>query len=427
MKSRQISYIFMLIAVLCVSSCSKELASYDQLVQEGRVEEIARKKYDGFFKAVHQMTNLQESSTNTQADSVLIKKAAEETDKVIADVRSFPQTVDSRLAFDALSYAALELSESPNFIRTYASTFWENALLDPLLVLGNEFVHSIKLNESAHLQIVTALQRGMGTKATSDMLVKIISIVGPMPSPRVMEVCRTDSLVFKRIYDLIHYSRSLQDYGPPLWMTTGPWLVALKMDGWPVNFFSLKPIIADEALFLIFRNYDQGMFYASVFDDPVPEDSDKTDAWLARASAVMESFDVDEDMAERIFKCDLPVYDAHYYFEDYLIHTTADSVKKEFTIILKRERLHESPFEFSGSDSIAVTFTTAQIAKSEGMITRLAAARYRGATMSGGRMVPARKGEGIAYLVPMGERDDSMLKYIREQSMPEIKVNTQGK
>ncbi|MBN1293201.1 MAG: hypothetical protein JXB48_15290 [Candidatus Latescibacteria bacterium] len=424
MKSCLISCLFILIAIFFVNSCSKDIASYDQLVQEGRAEEIARKKYDGFFKAVNQLTHLQEFSDNTHADSVLIKKAAEATDKVIADVRSFPQTVDSRLAFDALSYAANELSKSVNFVQTDVSTFWENALLDPLLVLGNEFVKSKKLNESAHLQIVTALQRGMGTKATSDMLVKIIPIVGPTPSHRVMEVCGTDSLVFKRIFDLIYYSRSLQAYGPPLWMTTGSWFVALKLDEWPVSFFCFKPVIADEALYLTFRNYDQGTVYASVFDDPIPKDPEKTDTWLVRAGAVMESFNIDDELAERISKCDLPVYNTHNYYNDYLIHTAADSVKKEFTIILKRERLHDSPFEFSGTDSITVQFTTAQIEKSEGLITKLAATRVMGAAMSGGRMVRARRGEGFAYLIPMGKHDDAMLRKIREDSLPEIKINT---
>ncbi len=407
-----------------ISFCSREVATYDELVQRGETESIVRKKYNGFFKAISRLAVLQESTENTPSDSTIFKKAAAATDDVIAEIRRYPETVDSRLAFDALSYAAHDLSILDNFSQNTVSFFWENALLDPLLTKGREYIKSEVPNESTHLQIVKALQRGMGEKATGDMLLDIIPIIGPNPSEKVMDVCMTDSLALRKIHDLIIYTRSLQKYGPPLWMTTGVWLLVIETDGWPLTFFSLKPIIVDKALYLIFRDYNLGTVYSSAFDDPIPDNSEKNDAWLARAGAVMGSLKIDEEIAERFSSCELPTYDAHNFYNDYLLYIEADSVKKEFTIILKRERIRENAFEFIGIDSISVLFSTKHLDSSDGPVTRLAATRVQGPSMIGGRLLTGRKGEGTAYILPMGTHNTEMLNEIRDASMPEIKINT---
>jgi len=413
-----------ILTIMILGSCSREMPSYDQLVKEGRLEDYVRKQYGDFFKAVHRLTQTPASTSGSIPDSTLIKRAAQQTDKVIADVLSFPETVNSRFAFDALSYAAQDLSVSGKAVGEMVSFFWENALIDPLLTRGLAQAKTDMSNESTHIQIIQALQRGMGDKATGEMLMRIIPIVGPTPSPAVMEVCKSDSLVFRKIHDLIIYSRSLQRYGPPLWMTTGKWLMALETEGWPVSFFCLEPIVADKSLYLAFREYDQGSFYAAVFDDPVPEDTDKTDAWLTRAAAVMGSLTIDEEIAKRITQCSLPTHNTHTFYNDYLIHTDADSVKKEFTVVLKRDKVYDSTFEFAGIDSITVNFTTAQIDKPDGLITRLAATRFQGPSMSGSRSNPGHTGTGTAYLVPLGTHDTEMLDKIRNDSQPEITVNT---
>ena len=387
---------YVIITIMILGSCSREMPSYDQLVKEGRLEEYVRKQYGDFFKAVHRLTQITTSTSESSPDSTFIKKAAQETDKVIADVRSFPGTVDSRFAFDALSYAAQDLSVSGKAVEAEVSFFWENALIDPLLIRGQTLAKTNFSNESTHLQIIQALKRGMGDKATGEMLMRIIPIVGPTPSPAVMEECKADTLVFRKIHDLIIYSRSLQRYGPPLWMTTGKWLMALEIEGWPFSFFCLEPIIADKSLYLAFRDYNQGSFYAAAFDDPVPEDTEKTDAWLTRAGAVMSSLAIDEEIATRITRCSLPTHDTHTFYNDYLIHTDADSVKKEFTVVLKRDKVYDSTFEFAGIDSITINFTTAQIDKPDGMITSLAATRFQGPSMSGGRSNPGHNGKGTA-------------------------------
>jgi len=413
-----------MIGLFLFASCSHEVAPYDDLVEKGRIEGLVRKKYAGFFKGISQLAMVRNSSEDVPPDSIYIKKAAQLTDNVITDVRQFPLTVDSRLAFDALSYGALDLRTAGSFSHNDVAFFWENALLDPLLTKGREYVKSGMSNESTLLQIVQALQRGMGDKVTNDMLLALITIIGPKPPEKVIEFCRADTLAFKRIYDLIYYSRSLQKYGPPLWMTTGAWFLGVDIKGLPFAFFCLKPIIADKMLYLTFRDYNHGTFYAAVFDDPVPEDSGKMDAWLTRAEAVMSSLTFDDKLAERITRCSLPTYDTHNFYSDYLIYTDADSLKKEYMVTLKRERIHDSPFAFAGVDSITVLFSTKQITTGEGLMTPLSAVRVMGSSMSGGRVIPGRKGEGTAYLIPIGVHSPEMLKQIQEATLPEVKVNT---
>jgi len=424
-KTEKTGLLLISVAVLLLAaSCSKEISTYDELAGAGKVEQLARKKYTPFFKAMNRLVTTPDLEGKAEQDSTVIKKAASETDRVMTAFRSFPETVDSRLAFDALSYAAHDIVASPSFSNKTVAFFWENALLDPLMIQGEKYAQAGNPNESTHLQIIKGLKRGIDGKGTGDMLVRIIPIVGPTPSTEIMEICREDSLVFRRIHDLIIYTRSLQQYGPPLWMTSGAWLMALELEGLPLSFFGFKPVIVDKALYLIFKGYNLGAVYAGAFDDPAPEDSVKMDAWLARASAVMNSLTIDDEFAKRVKTCSLSMFDAHNIFNDYLLITQADSVKKEFTIIIKRDRIRDNAFEFTGQDSLAVQFSTKQLVASDGVITRFAAVRVHGASMIGGRLIPGYRGEGTAYLMPMGEHNNDMIQTITKASMPEIKLNT---
>ncbi|MFC1608156.1 hypothetical protein ACFL47_09310 [Candidatus Latescibacterota bacterium] len=156
----------------------------------------------------------------------------------------------------------------------------------------------------------------------------------------------------------------------------------------------------------------------------MPDADDKMDAWLARAGAVMNTLVIDEDTAQRIKASDLPMYDAHNYFNDYLLCTEADTTKKDFSIILKRNRTSGSMFDYAGQDSINVLFSVRHLDASDGLITRLDVSRIQNASRSGGRVIPGKSGVGIASIVPMGLHNEEMLKRIQEDSLPEMKINT---
>ncbi len=407
------------------AGCSrKETRSYDEIEKAGEIEKFVRSEYAAFFRAVSKLGETYGSGT-AEADSVLIAEAARKTDSVIENMRPFPTTRESRLAFDALSYAAYDLTLMTGFDTMDVELFWRNALLDPIFTKGNEYIKSEKTNDSTLLQLVMSIRRGMGDKATGDMLLDIISIVGPNPSEQVLQICESDSLVFRKVFDLLVYSRSLQELGPPVWMMTGPWLVAVDIDGWPLSFYCLKPVIIGDAYYLTFRDYSLGDIYAAAYKDPVPRDAAETDAWLTRASSALDTLRFNEEFAERIRKSSLATYGAHNYFSDYLLAATADTVNMEFNVILKREQVLEDAFQFAGVDSIAITFTQREIMSRADTVTPLMAMRYVGDTMVGGRYIPARRGEGMAFLMPMGVHDEEILRRIRESMLPEITVGTQ--
>lgn len=407
------------------AGCSKkETRSYDEIEKAGEIEKYVRSEYASFFKAVRKLGETYGSGT-AEADSVMIAETARMTDRVIEDMRPFPTTRESRLAFDALSYAAHDLTLLAGFDAMDVELFWRNALLDPIFTKGNEYVKSGKTNDSTLLQLVMSIKRGMGDKATGDMLLNVISIVGPNPSEQVMQVCKSDSLVFRKVLDLLVYSRSLQELGPPVWMMTGPWLVAVDIEGWPLSFYCLKPVIIGDAFYLTFRDYTLGDVYAAVYNDPVPRDGAETDAWLTRASSALDTLRINAEFAERVRKSSLVTYGAHNYFNDYLLSATADTVKMEFSVIFKREQVVEDTFQYAGVDSIAITFSQREIMSRAETVTPLMAMRYVGDTMVAGQYIPARRGEGMAFLMPMGVHDEEILRRIRESMLPEITVGTQ--
>jgi len=414
------------LAVVFALSCSREseVGSYDDFQKEGRLEKHVRKEYAGFFKALDRIAALEAESAGTEADSILFGKASKETDRVIGDMRDFSSTLRSRFAYDALSLGAGDLSVSPAFGREDVAFFWEHALLEPMIFMGRQYRRAESTNESALLQIVRSLRGGMGDKATGNMLMDLIPVVGPVPPQSVLDLCGADSLLFKKIFDLIVFSRSLQKIGPPLWMTTGAWFLALECGNMPFAFFALEPVVIEKSLYLTFRDYDHATVYSTVFDDPLPSDPEKEDAWLTRASAVMNNLVIDDEIADRITKSPLPTHDLHNFYNDYLLYTSADSLKKEFTISLKRDRAQDDQFSVTGMDSIAVMFDAARITDRESLVTRLAATRQLGTSMRAGRLIPGRKSEGTGYLIPIGVHSMDLFNKIKNESMPNIKVNT---
>ena len=413
------------VAVMFAGGCSKEeVQSYDDLEAGGTVSSVVRKKYDDFFASIAELGGTA-ADGKSGADSVLVSKTARLTDGVIGDMRPYPSTFDSRVALDALSFASHDLTVSPGFDDPEVRFFWRNALLDPLFTLSFEYLKTGGANESTHTQLVKALQRAMGNKATDDMLLNAIKIVGPKPNDRIMDICESDSLVFRKVFDLVVYSRSLQEMGPPIWMMTGPWFVMVDIEGWPLSFYNFKPVDVNNAYYLAFRDYSQGEVYASVYNDPVSDDPAQMDGWLTRAAAAIDSFRLDEELPRKVLECDLPTYDAHNYYHDYMISATADTARREYKIILKRERVVQSGFQFAGVDSIEIKFSQREIISRAESVTPLAAVRYEGETMVGGQLIPARRGEGVALLMPMGIHDEEIVRRYQKSLLPQISLTNE--
>ena len=410
--------------LICLASgCSHETATYDELEEAGKVESIARKRYAGFFRSIQRLNNLQEASPGVESDSTLIHEVAASADRVLEDMRSFPTTLVSRIAFDAFSFAAHDLTVSPGFSREEAFYFWQNGLLDPIFTKARSYIGYKESNESTHYQLVKAIQRGIGIEARNDMLLDIIPIIGPAPSEKVMELCGSDSLALKKIHDLLIYTRSLQEVGPPLWMVTGAWFLAVDIKGLPLQFFCLKPLFLDESLYLTFRDYSPGEVYVDLFDDPASSETSQMDAWLSRASAAMDSLLFNDDFAEKILTSKLPTHETHNFFNDYLLITKADSVKKEFRIAFKREQFGEGAFQFAGVDSLDILFSIKEIVSQAETITPLTATQYQGDSLVGGRLIPAQESKGMAFIMPMGVHDENKLKALRESKLPTISVS----
>lgn len=411
----------LILGVMLAAGCSGKTGTYDEMDNSGEMGKIVREEYAAFFKAVQR---LGESGASGIEDSTLIKLAAKATDQVVADVRAFPATLQSRLALDALSYAACDLSRSPGFSRIDISVFWEMALLNPIIVKGREYIHSGRKNSSTHIQLVRALQRGMDTRASTQMLLDVLPIVGPVPSPDIMEIAASDSLVLKRVYDLILYSRSLQNIPPPIWMLTGAWFLAIDTQGFFPSFYTLVPVVADREAYLTIRMYEPGAVYESVFRDFVPGDSSLYDAWVNRAKTAMNTLTVDDAFVDGVRSSGLPTDDAHYFFNDYFVHTDSDSVKKEFYIILKRPKVVEDNIRFTGVDSITVVFAQPQISRRPaGKFIPLSAKRFEGKSMVDGRIVPDRYGAGKAWLMPIGAHSDSIITRLEKESLPKFSVS----
>ncbi len=411
----------LLTGIILFAGCSQKTGTYDELDKSGDVEKMVRRNYAAFFQAVQKLGS---SSVSATDDTVLVNRATLAAARVVAEVKEYPGTIQSRLALDALSYAARELTRSPGFARPTVSAFWESSLLDPIITKGREYMQSGNVNTSTHIQLVRALQRGMDTKASTRTFLDVLPVVGPAPSPEVMELAASDSLVLKRIHDLILYSRSLQAASPPDWMLTGPWFLAIDIPGFFPCFYSLIPVLIDRDQYLTLRMYEPGAVYERVYHDPVPDNPDAYRVWLNRAETAMNPLRIDRTFAEGVNRSGLPVLDAHYFFNDYFVNTEIDSVKKEFFIILKRPAVAESNLRYTGVDSISIVFTVPKIARPESLLTTLEASRYIGKTLTDGQVTPERIGSGKAWLMPLGAHSDSILRRLREESLPKISVGT---
>ena len=418
-KILNVSFLFI---IGIYAGCSRASENYDDLEKAGRVENLVRKQYSGFFRTMKMLGEYKPAPT-APSDSLLFKKAASATDDVIRDVRAFPATIESRLAIDALSYAARDLTVSPDFSQTLVSDFWEMALLNPIFTKGREYMKTGVTNASTQIQLVKSLQRGMGTKATSSMLEEAIPIVGPIPVAEVMNIAAKDTLVVRKIHDLILYSQSLQKIGPPLWMVTGPWFMAVTVEGFLPCFYSFVPILIDRDLYLSFKSFKPAEVYETLYHDPAPSDGSALLTWLTKVRAALDSMKFDDSFADRVKDCRLPIYDTHYLFDDYMVQTAGDSLKKEYYVTFKREKMIQNKFQYSGVDSIAVTFTQSQISKPEGKIITLNAYRYQGSSINNGRYLPELSGVGKAYLMALGKHDLALLDNLRRAWMPKITVN----
>ncbi len=414
---------FPLIAAILASGCSKDLPAYEELVESGNLETAVRKQHASFFKTISDFEKAVISSGESEPDSTELKKAAAATDIVVEKMKPFPSTVESRIALDALSYAAGDLSTEENMNDPFLTNFRDSALLLPIFSIGKTLAASGDINDSAHLQLIKTLRLGMGAYATEEMLVNCLTIVGVTPSDAVLQACEEDTLVFKRVHDLLLYSRSLQKTDPPLWLLSGAWFTAIQFEESPAIFLSLVPRMVGDIPFLAFRDYTQGEVYAAVYDDPIPREKEKWSAWLARGNAIMNSLTFDTSFADRVKDCDLPTYDAHHFFDEYILHAFADTVKMEFMISLTKSRVEESAFNFTGMDSVTVTFSGMKAIEPDPGVTVLPASRTIGNSMRGEQFYPGKSLTGKAYMMPMGEHTQTYIEEYKRKFMPEIVVN----
>ena len=422
--------LFVGLCIITAMGCSPDIASYDDLANESGVEREARSRYGDLFTAVERLDRAASTADDAPIDSVLVKRASREVDRVVEVIQDFPGTVASRVAFDAVSYAAAGLAVSPNLGHAQIEAFWENGLLVPLFVTGFKSVTEGTRNDSVHLQILKALQRGIGPAPTEQMLTDCMPILSVVPSEEIMEFCNADTLVFKKIHDLLIYARSLQEVDPPLWLLSGQWLLGLQFGEEVPIFIILVPHFVEGVPYLAFRDFRPGDVYAEVYDDPVPDDRTLWDSWLVRADAVLGGLAFDTAFAGRVKQSELPDGEAHYFFDDYLVQTTADSVKREIYLTFYRQRNQQGDFEYTGKDSITVVFDEPHIGQFDGQVTELAADRHIGASLVGGRRYARQDLTGTAYLMQIGEHDlaipQAYLEQLRETlGTPEISVSVE--
>lgn len=395
-------------AMMLAFGCSKTTGTYDQLVADGTIEKTVREEYKPFFNAIGALAG----ASGASADSTLIRKASVATDRIIVDVRDFPTTARSRIALDALSYAAEDLARSKGFAWKEAAGFWDMALLNPMFVVGKEYMRTGTPNVSTHLQIVNALKRGIGSRATARHFYDMLTVVGTVPPRQVMAVAEKDTLLLRNVFNVILYGRGCQQAPPPSWMVTGPWFVMVRLPETIPMFFALVPVLVEDEPFLALRTYEPGDIYATLFHDPAPPDPEKYDEWLARGSTVMNSLEVGPAFSDSVRSARFPVWDAHYFQNDYLVTTRADSVKNLFFISLRREKVMQDEYHYSGADSLMLTFSSESLKDPGGPIVQVQAFRRQDASMYGSQAIPAKTGTGTACLMPLGTHDNTILRRI---------------
>lgn len=400
------------------AGCSKKTVSYDSLEAEGQTEATVRRQYSEFFDLLTQVTE------TAEPDSILLNRMFDATDVVVHAITDFPGTLESRLALDALSYGAKTVANAQSFRKPVVREYWRVGLMEPILIKSRVYVRNDRHNESSQVQLVKAIQRGAGSRVTDDMLLDLIPLVGPVPSDSLLAICEADTLALRRIHDLLLYSRSLQEIGPPLWMATGDWLMVVDVDGSRPGFYGLRTRMIDSLLYVTFRDFSPGTVYEKVCRDSLPPASADQDAWLKRATAWLDSLTIDAEFASSAQTSGLPLYDAHNIYNDYMIAAYGDSVKKQFDLIIKRQAFTPNSFQFAGVDSIDVVFDVDQITQPGEPITLLNAHRYLGGSMSNGQYVPPKSSDGHAYIMPLGRHDPAILQRLIDARRPIINVNT---
>lgn len=418
MKHSILIPVLLLTAMAIFSGCSRDTVGYDELEAQGKTEAAVRKRYSDFFNALTRLASADEP------DSLLLDRLYKATDDVVHGLNEFPGTVDSRLSLDALSYGAGIIVNSPVFRKPVVWNYWRIGLIEPILIKSRAYVKSDRHNESSQVQLVKAIQRGAGSRVTDDLLLELIPLVGPAPSESLFAICEADTLALRRIHDLLLYTRSLQEMGPPLWMVTGDWLMAVEIDGWPLSFYGFRPKMINNTLYAIFREFSPGTVYEKVYKDSLPADYTEQNAWLKRAAERLENLVFDRDFAIRVQSSGLPMYDAHNIYNDYMIAAEGDSINKCFNLFIKLQPLTISAFEYTGLDSLGVVFELEHIIEPGIPVTRLNAHRYKGGSMTNGRYTSAQSGRGYAYLMPLGRHNPAILQALIDANMPVIEVNS---
>jgi hypothetical protein len=420
MFNRSVVSWFCFVTLALAGCSSSDMSGYDALNSAGKVESTARKTYKSFFQMVQKLDAMA-LENDTALDSTMVSRAELEADSVAARMKDFPNTVTSRIAFDALSYAAASITVSPHIKNPELRLFWENYLVAPLFFTGQAFMENGGQSDAAQLQVLKGIQRAMGANATQEMLGGAMPILGLTPSDEAMKFCETDTLVFKRIHDLLLYSRSLQQVDPPIWLLSGNWFLAFQFDKEPPFFIVLAPHIASDLAFIAFKDVTAGDVYAAVFDDPVPKDKEKWDTWLTRAGAVMKDLTFDNSFAAQVKRSSLKTMDAYYVFDDYLVSTSADSVRKEIYISFTRQRIRDNKnFDYAGRDSLTVVFKDDQIIQPDGSVTTVVARRNTDSSMVGGKLYPQKSYTGNAYLMMIGEHHPEIAQSYRDLLMEKI-------
>lgn len=421
MKKRSIQFlIFISLSVLTgilLSGCSSDISSYEELEKTGKTKSVAEKKYKKFFKTIKKLSLLQEISLK---DSLLVRTAEKLSREVRNDTSEFPSTIKSRIALDAVSFACEELNGSKILNKPEIYPFWRDSLFTTIYTTGRNFMEKGDINESAHLQVVKAVRRSIGSQVTDDTVLSILPIIGVSPSAELFKYCDSDTLFLKKIHDLIIYSRSLQKTDPPVWMLSGVWFAGVSLPMMSPIFISFVPNMIEGAPYISFKDYNLGEVYAEIFKDPVPKDESKWKEWLDRADKTLKSISYDSAFAKKVEDSSLPVYDAHNFFGNYLIHTDIDTLKKEFLLSLSKGKATGQDMSVAGSDSISFVFPERYLVKPDSIITPIKVTRITGSSVIQGQIIPASQVEGTAYFMPMGKRKWDIINQYRE-------LNSKGK
>ncbi len=205
-----------------------------------------------------------------------------------------------------LSYAATTGPARKGFGWKIApiSGIWRSS---SIFVVGKEYMRTGTPNISTHIQIVNALKRGIGSHANARHFYDMLTVVGTVPPPRVMAIAEKDSLLLRKVFNVIIYGRGCQQAPPPSWMVAGPWFATVRMPGAYPMFFALVPVVVDDER-SSFSHVRAGMC-SGLFHAPYPRTEEVRRMARAREVA-MDSLKINSDFADSVRTVRLPVWDA---------------------------------------------------------------------------------------------------------------------